>query len=271
MRGRLPRHDRGGVQRADAAVVAAARGTQRSSGRARRVPRRAAAAVRPAPAAAGSGDATATALFAWAIGLEGTHDVAFVVCQRGRVRHRVRARAAGRHRGARTRSASSSCCCRPSLRSPGCSVRLRGGLPGSPRTSNASRRQPIDRRRGSRRSRSPGVSRERRAGRDHPRRGASSAAEYRGLRRYARARGDDAAPRHRRDSRGRDDWRPARAVPRAGILAVPGLQGQSRQYRRLRVHQGSRAARRQRRRPADHGSACGPRWSCPRPSGCRIS
>ena len=50
-------------------------------------------------------------------------------------------------------------------------------------------------------------------------------------------------PGHRRHSRERDDRRSARAVPRAGVLAVPGLQGQPRQHRRLRVHQGSRGAR----------------------------
>ena len=54
----------------------------------------------------------------------------------------------------------------------------------------------------------------------HRRRGAPAAAEHRRLRRHAGPRGDDAAPRHRRHPRARDDRRPARAVPRAGVLAV---------------------------------------------------
>ena len=40
----------------------------------------------------------------------------------------------------------------------------------------------------------------------------------------------------------RDRRRRARAVPRAGVLAVPGLQGQPRQHRRLRLREGSRHA-----------------------------
>ena len=55
VRRRLPRRDRGGVQRADAAVAAAGRRAQRSARRARRVPRRSAAAVHPGPAAARPG------------------------------------------------------------------------------------------------------------------------------------------------------------------------------------------------------------------------
>ena len=50
-----------------------------------------------------------------------------------------------------------------------------------------------------------------------------AAAVDRRFRRHAGARGHDAAPRHRRDSRGRDDRRAARALPRAGVLAHPGL------------------------------------------------
>ena len=65
-----------------------------------------------------------------------------------------------------------------------------------------------------------GVPRRRRAGRDHRRRGAEAPAEHRRLRRHARPRGDDAAARHRGHSRRRDDRRSARAVPRAGVLAV---------------------------------------------------
>ena len=62
------------------------------------------------------------------------------------------------------------------------------------------------------------------AGRAHRGRGAPAAAEHRRFRRHARARGDDATPRHRRDSRGCDDRGSARALPRAGVLAVPGVQ-----------------------------------------------
>ena len=42
---------------------------------------------------------------------------------------------------------------------------------------------------------------------------------------------------------------------RAGVLAVPGLQGQPRQHRRLRLRQGSRRARHGRRCAADHAAA----------------
>ena len=62
--------------------------------------------------------------------------------------------------------------------------------------------------------------------------------DSRGLPRQPRARGDDAAARHRRDSRRGDARRAARVLPRAGVLAHPGLQGQARQHPRLRVRQG---------------------------------
>ena len=85
-----------------------------------------------------------------------------------------------------------------------------------------------------------GLHRHRRAGRADRGRGAPAAAEHRRLRRHAGPRGDDAAARHRRDPRHRDRRRRPRAVPRAGVLALPGLQGHPRQHRRLRLREGSR-------------------------------
>ena len=98
---------------------------------------------------------------------------------------------------------------------------------------------------------------------------AQAAAVDRRLRRHARARGHDAAARHRRHPRTRDARRAAGAVPRAGVLAHPGLRGEPRQHRRRRLRQGPDS-----RRPATSDDAagicsrcCGRRPSCPRPSG----
>ena len=83
---------------------------------------------------------------------------------------------------------------------------------------------------------------------------APAVAVDRRLRRHARPRGHDAAARYRRDPRGRDARRSARAVSRAGVLAHPGLSGESRQYPRVRVRQGPDSADRRRfarrRRPS---------------------
>ena len=65
-----------------------------------------------------------------------------------------------------------------------------------------------------------------------------------------------------------DRRRRARAVPRAGVLAVSGLQGQPRQHRRLRVREGSRRARAATTTRGRSRRCCGRRWSCRRPSGC---
>ena len=84
---------------------------------------------------------------------------------------------------------------------------------------------------------------DRRAGGAHRGRGAAAAPEHRRLRRHAGPRSDDAAARHRRHPGGGDDRRPARAVPRAGVFAVSGVQGEPRQHRGLRVREGSGRAR----------------------------
>ena len=86
-----------------------------------------------------------------------------------------------------------------------------------------------------------GLHRHRGPRRGHQERGAAAAPEHRRLRRHAGPRGDDAASRHRRDPRHRQRRRRPRAVPRAGIFALSGLQGLARQHRRIRLRQGSRS------------------------------
>ena len=66
-----------------------------------------------------------------------------------------------------------------------------------------------------------------------------------------------AIPRHG------DDRRPARAVPRAGVLAVSGLQGEPRQHRRLRLREGSGRARAAATTAGRSPRCCVRRSSCP--------
>ena len=252
-RRRVSRHHRGGIQRADAAVAAADRRAQRSSGRAGRLSGRSAAALRAGsvPARPGDGDRR-RCCSRQAIGLDGVRSVALVVlsvtafvivCELvlpvaivvrdpERVLELLLPSFAPIAEGARAAGA------------------VDGALGGG---AEARAGAAVDAGRsgdGSQRGRE-GLHRERRAGRHHRRRGTAPAAEHRRFRRHPGARSHDPAPRHRRDQDGRDDRRPARAVSRAGVFAVSGLQGEPRQHRRLRLHQGPGPAGLQRRRPAD--------------------
>ena len=165
--------------------------------------------------------ASATALLARAFGIDGANTLTSVIVVGRRLRRRLRAAAAARASSDAIRSGCSKSCCRRSRRSPGRSARSRGWIA---RTVSSAKRPAApahDRRGGGGGERGrQDVPRHRRAGRDHRGRGAEAAAEHRRFRRHARPRSDDAAPRHRRHPGRGDDRRSARAVPRAGVLAV---------------------------------------------------
>ena len=212
--------------------------------------------------------ATATALLARVIGVEGAHTLTFVVAQRRRLRDRLRA--------ARCRSPSSaaipSACSELLLPTFG---PVAYGL--GPMTRLIARTVATTRRgrsaalaRGSRRGgerRRQGVHRHRGAMKGiidgEERRLLQSIVDFGDtlVREVMTPRPDIVAIRE--DA---TDRRPAGALPRAGILALPGVQGQPRQHRRLRVREGPRRPRRDRRREADPRRCCGRRSSCRRPS-----
>ena len=261
-----------GVQRADAAVAAA-------GGRAQRPARTRSAIISTircccscrCGCCSASSPRSATALLARGIGIDGAH-----------TRHVRRAVASPpssssvelllplADRRPRSRARARISCCRRSRRSRARSGRSRGwiaahAIASAKRAGGAA--TPDEAAEEAERSRQ-GLHRHGRAGRDHRGRGAAAAAEHRRFRRHARARGDDAAARHRRHPRGRDDRRPARAVPRAGVLALPGLQGEPRQHRRLRLREGSGRCSAPPTMRGRSRRCCGRRSSCPRPSGC---
>ena len=269
--GGVPRRHRGRVQRADAAVAAA-------DGRAQRPARARSATISTTRFCCSCRSGCCSA---WSPAL------ATALLARGD-RRRTAARAADRHR--RRRPSSSvvfelllpllivgrdpervlECCCRRSR--PVARLLRADHATGRPRRSARRAAAAVaSRRRDRRRAGEPTKAYLETAEQEghHRGRGAPAAPEHRRLRRHAGARGHDAAPRHRRHPRRRDDRRPAGAVPRAGVLAVSGLQGQPRQHRRLRVREGSGGARQPRRRRGRSRRCCVRRSSCPRASACR--
>ena len=125
--------------------------------------------------------------------------------QRDRLRDRLRARAAGRHR--RPRSRAGPRVAAAVVRADPEGIRAAGAIDG-PLGGGVEARAgaAVDAGRsgdGSQRGRQ-GLHRERRAGRHHRRRGTAPAAEHRRFRRHPGARSHDAASRHRRDQGGGD-------------------------------------------------------------------
>ena len=240
VRRRLSRRDRSGVQRADAAVAAARGRAHQSPRRPRHLPRRSAAAVHPAAAAARAGDRRGHRAAGARPSASALHTL----------RHRCRCRSlafvvvcelllplliVGRDPERVLEVLLPTFA--PIARALGPMTRwIARTVPSTRRGAAADARRSG---RGGQRGRE-GLHRHRRAGRAHQERGAPPAPEHRRLRRHAGARGDDAAPRHRRHPRHRDGRRRARAVPRAGVLALSGLQGLARQHRRLHLRQGPR-------------------------------
>ena len=198
---RSTRHDRRGIQRADAVVAPVARRTQRTPGCARRVSRRSGPLVCPSPAAPGRR----------AVHGHRAHGA--------RHRHGGAADDLVRRRDVVASSRSSSSCCRgcsssatPSAcsrrcfrrsgRLPACSGRLRTGRHvRCPRKRRRLPRRPRNRPpRPASRARPPTISGHGGGRRHHRGRRASAAAKHRRLRGHAGARDYDASPGHCRDS-----------------------------------------------------------------------